>query len=197
MKCNNLFPAVLLSAFLASCSVGKEIKLIKENQLTAKESKYHCFVKLNDGTLNPYQKLSIKRPPLVFEYLQGDGKKINLKANEIQAFQTEDYYAERVYDQKNIVIGKLPFNELFATRLRNGKIELFMITEMIYYGSDKRYTKNYFVRKGSSEKLQPLSAAVLHKLVEDNSELDKNFKDYYSDRNPFKGAMKVLDVYNK
>lgn len=198
---SRIFNFLVLFALLLmqSCSYYPQRKIMKQSSLEARNPKYECFIQFNDGTIKPFTNLVLKHPPLAYEYLEGDGKKIDEDVNNIRAFQTPKFYAERIYDERTGGIGKLPFTELFASRIRNGKIELFMIAEMknnTYGPNSSGYEQSFFLRKGKEDKLRPFSAGLLKEMVKDKKDLYDNFNDYYIRNYAFKGAMQVLDEYN-
>lgn len=192
-----LYFLVLTALMLSGCYF--ENKIQNQGALDSREAKPACFVEFKDGRKVAYSSLIVKRPPLQYEYLEGDGEKLKVDANDIIAFQTEKFYAFKIYDQAPGVIGKLPFTELFAVRVVNGKIELFAISEMkknTYGPNESGYDKTYYLRKGKEGKLIEASKKNLKNLISDNKTLLDEFESLYKKTYPFKSIMKVLEQYN-
>jgi len=195
MKKISFLSYALITLLLSSCYF--ENKIQKQGALNARDPKMECFIQLTDGKIIPYNTLKLKSPPLQYEYLEGNGEKVNIDVKDIKAFQTEKYYAYKIYDQRPGGIGKLPFSELFASRIVNGKIELFMISEMkpnTYGTNSSGYEKTYYLRKGNG--LTPATKQSLKNFISDNKSVLDDFESLYKKSYPFKSIMKVLEAYN-
>ncbi len=176
-----------------------ERKVQENGADVSRESTLGAFIELKDGTRMNFEKLKIKSPPLQYQYLVGDGKKLDIDVEKILAFQTEDYYAFKVYDQKAALRGKLPFSELFAVRIASGKIELFVVNEMqnrAYGSNGSAYVKTYFLRKGKNTPLVGAAKEILKKMISDNKMVLEEFDHLYTNKYKFKSTMAVLAQYN-
>lgn len=196
MKLSSMFVTAVVF-LLASCYF--ENKIQSQGAKEARDTQHEMFIEMESGEIVSYSKLKIKSPPLQYQYLEGDGKKINTPAKEIRAFQTENYYAIKVYNQAELMIGKLPFSELYAARIVDGKIELFVISEKkkdAYGPNESGYAKSYFIRKGKKTLLIPATAKSLKNMISDNKSLFEDFDNIYKRTYPFKSIMKVLEEYN-
>lgn len=135
-----------------------------------------------------------------YEYLEGDGNKLDIAADSINAFQTDKFYAERIFKTAKGVIGKLPFTELFTQRLRNGKIELFMSSSYSSnaYGAagGGGHVRSYYIRKGKSGTIQPLFKDMLKLMISDNKGLLEEFDKMYKKAREYESATKIIDEYN-
>jgi len=193
----NIFLSLLAIGLFTGCYF--ENKIQRNSAKEARDSKLECFIEFNDGKIIPFETLEIKSPPLQYEFLLGDGKKLNYDVKEIHAFQTKKYYAIKIYNQSGNVIGKLPFTELFASRIVDGKIELFAIGEMkrdTYGPNQPGYSKSYFLRKGKGNNLISATKKNLKNYITDNKSLSEEFESLYKSTYPFKSIMKILEQYN-
>jgi len=176
-----------------------ENKIQKQGALESRDPKLEAFVELQNGEVLKFGVLKIKRPPLQYEYLEGDGKKLDISAKDIKAFQTERYYAYKLFNKADGVIGKLPFSELFGERIVNGKIELFVISEMsmsAYGAGQSGYVKNYYLRKGKNNPVIFANEATLKNMIRDNKSVLEDFDKLYKRTYVFKSIMKILEEYN-
>jgi hypothetical protein len=187
----------VLTLMLTSCYF--ENKIQKQGALDSRDPKQECFIEFMDGKIISYNTLKVKNPPLQYQYLEGNGEKLTFDTKEIRAFQTEKFYAYKLYDKSPGVIGKLPFNELFAERIVNGKIELFVISEMTmnaYGPNSSGYQKTYYIRKGKTGVPGIATKGNLKNLISDNKSLLEDFESLYKRTYPFKSIMKILEAYN-
>jgi hypothetical protein len=187
----------VLTLILNSCYF--ENKIQKQGALDSRDPKQECFIELMDGKTISYNTLIVKSPPLQYQYLEGNGEKLTVNTKEIRAFQTEKFYAYKLYDKSPGVIGKLPFSELFAERIVNGKIELFVISEMnrnAYGPNSSGYQKSYYVRKGKMSEPSLATKGNLKNMISDNKDLLEEFESLYKKTYPFKSMMKILEEYN-
>ena len=176
-----------------------ENKIQKQGAIESRDGKHEAFIELDNGEMLTFQTLKIKSPPLQYQYLLGDDKKLDIAANKIKAFQTAGYYAYRIYDQPDLMIGKLPYSDLFAVRIVNGKIELFVISskESGAYGPNQSgFVKRYYLRKGKNTSLIPASEVTLKNMILDNKSVLEDFNKLYKRSYLFKSTMKVLEEYN-
>ncbi len=192
-----LYLLVCVAFVVSSCYF--ENKIHRQGAVDSRDPRLECFIEMMDGTIVPYNSLKIKSPPLQYQYLQGNGERLTINTKDIRAFQTEKFYAYKLYDKSPGVIGKLPFSELFAERIVNGKIELFVIREMnnsAYGPNSSGYQKSYFIRKGKTNDLVPATRGSLKKMISDNKSLAADFESLYKGTYPFKSIMRILEEYN-
>ena len=176
-------------------------KDLKHDMEEARDSKHDIFIEMNDGKIATYEKLKIKAGVMGYEHFEADGKKLDIPFDSVKSYQTDEYYAVRIDSTPKIHVGKMPAAELFAMRIRMGKIELFYsyrqkekVLGVEVYSSDKKVS--YFLRKGKNASLVPLSKATLKLMVADKKGVLEEFDDVYKKRNEYDSATKILDDYN-
>lgn len=118
----NLSVIVLLAA---SCSAGKDMAERKEILRNAKETNSGCFVIFKDGRTEFYKTLILKTSMVSLPYLLADGK-IKITREEVEAYQTENYYAvsQLTYNDEHskVAIECLPG---FAVRIAKGNLNVY------------------------------------------------------------------------
>jgi hypothetical protein len=190
--------------FITSLSgITQSRKDIKNDAIEARDTKNDIFIELNDGKILKYGVLKIKFPIMAYEYLEADGKKLDIPADSIKAFQTDKFYALRIFTTQTNLIGKLPFTELFAQRLRNGKIEMYIISQMRNnaYGpsgssSSSGYRWSYYIKKGKNSDVIALSKENLKSMIQDNKGLLEEFDSKYKKSRAYDSATEIIDEYN-
>lgn len=138
----------------------------KKEALEAKDTAYQCFVKTTDSTIIKFEHLKYKTPPLSYSYLEGDGQKLDYRAEDILCFQDEKGYWLRIVDpslSRTPIVGRHSFDNFFAVRLVIGKIEIF-----------RRYSGGepvFYIKKGTA--FQPLDkwGVGLKNMMTDNEKL--------------------------
>ena len=175
----------------------------KDEAIEAKDPKYVCFVQLSDsvGTIIKYTTLKYKTPPLSYGYLQGDGEKLPYGPEDLLAFQDDKGYWLRVSNPvggTKPVIGKLPFTNFFAVRIKSGKLELFM--QYMNNGRgvlDNGYEsgRSYFLRKGAVITGLDKFGVGLKNAVKDNKNISADFEDRFG-KGKIKDVIEIIDEYN-
>ncbi len=187
----------IFSLMLTNAQSNKDLK---NDMLDARDGKRDIFIQMNNGTFLTFEKLKIKSPPLQSEHFEGDGKKLDIKYDSVYAFQTEEYYALRIDSTPKIHIGKMPFMELFGRRIRNGKIELYYTyrkkNSIIPILLDDENNSGYFIRKGKTTNVVPLSKPKLKSFVSDKKGVLEEFDNMYKRSKPYKSATEIIDEYN-
>src|SRR5688572_28329951 len=83
--------SISLLLLVTGCSVSKNTMSRGELLQNAKVDT-SCFVLYKDGTIKTYNTLELKTRMISPPYLLADGK-IKIKKEDVEAYQTEDYYA--------------------------------------------------------------------------------------------------------
>ena len=91
---------LIIMSFISFAVSAQSRKDIKNDAEEARDTKNDIFIQMNDGKILKFSSLKIKAPIMGYEYLEGDGKKIEIAADSIKAFQTDKFYAERIAEQK-------------------------------------------------------------------------------------------------
>jgi hypothetical protein len=172
---------------------------IKNYAAEAKESKYDFFLELNDGNTIKYSQLEYKK---LHVRLFGDGVKLPYSAGNIKAYQDKRAYRLRVtgYDSASVDDKYKHYDDFFAARLINGKIELFIFQPNIGYqpknGAAGREV-TLFIRKGKDSPPQGLDkgGVNLKLAISDNKDLKENFKEMYG-RGRLRDIVKIIEEYN-
>jgi hypothetical protein len=173
----------------------------KDEAIEAKDTAYHCFIKLVDGTIIKYEHLKYKMPPLSYGYLEGDGEKLKYKAEDIVCFQDEKGYWFRVVDPSTFtqpIAGRLSFDNFFGVRIVKGKIELFMqYSNNGRSVSDDKYQsgRTYFLKKGDAFAGWDDRGINLRNMMKDNKKFYNSID--ISEKIKVKESIEIIEEYNK
>jgi|GEM_PF-4787407 len=185
----------LLAIVLAGCGYS-ERKLMKEAEYEARDQKHDQFIKLKDGKLLTFNDLKFK-VPLVGDgksHFEGDGKRLDIKYDDILEFQTDKYFVV-MYPSAGFL-----YDVLY--KLRSGKIELFVgyVVVRSASGAGKQstssYSRNFSVRKGPNGQMLPLNKSVLKFMIQDNKNVLAEFDEKYKTRYLLRNVMEIIDDYN-
>lgn len=147
-------------------------KKIKKAMLEARDETRNIFIELNNGTVLTFEKLKIKAGFMQYERFEGDGKKLDISFDSVRCYQTEDYYAYRKHTSPKFKIGKMPSSELFAKRIKQGKIELFFSYQQYNEDTqtlDREKSEYTYIRKGENGILEYNILQVLPQMLADNT----------------------------
>ena len=178
---------------LVGCGYS-ERKLMKEAEYEARDQKHDQFIKLKDGKMLTYNELKFK-VPLVGDgksHFEGDGKRLDIKQDDILEFQT-DKYCVVMYPSAGFL-----YDVLY--KLRSGKIELFVGFISVKDASSKNnsssYSRSFSVRKGANGQMLPLNKSVLKFMIQDNKTVLAEFDEKYNTRYLLRNVMEIIDDYN-
>lgn len=172
----------------------------KNEALEAKDPKYVCFVQLKDSSIIQYSTLKYKMPPISYGYLEGDGKKLEYKAEDILAFQDAKGYWLRLVDPSTFqkpAIGRYSFDNFFGVRIINGKVELFRQ----YSNNGKSVSDNgyqsgsvYYMRKGNIVAGLDIWGVNLKNNMTDNKKVYNSID--VNDSKKIKELIEIIEEYN-
>jgi len=192
---------IILLAAIVFCSSqpGFGQKQLKDDADEAKDTKYECFVQQNDSVILKFHEFKLKMLPMTFGVLVGDGEKLKYKAGEVIAFQNDEGYWCHVTDPTIKPLNtKGSWEELYAIRLKKGKIELFYQhnDKLIVDGKLTLKGNKYFIRKGNEITFLDGKGNVLKDAVKDKKKVYDQFDDLFG-KGKLENMYDVIDAYNQ
>ena len=181
-----------------SCSYITGSHKFNDDRLASRQDGLDLFVKARNGETMTFSKLTVSGSNAEGNFLIGDGKKVNIKFEDIVAFQTNTTYYKRLFATIVPYTGKPWFYYYFGERLRKGKINLYTISEAsgasqakttTYHtatqnvgayttstpSANSAYKTGVFLQRGDGS-IERLSPELLKDLISDNLLAELNFK---------------------
>jgi len=169
----------------------------KDDADEAKDTKYECFVQQNDSVIIKFHEVKFKLAPLTFGILKGDGERLKYAPGDLIAFQDDRGYWLRIAKSGiKPFESNISFEDLYALRLKKGKIELFIQRndKLLVDGKLALKGDKYFIRKGNQIQFID-NKAVLKEAVKDKKKVYDSFDETYG-KGKRENIYDVIDAYN-
>jgi hypothetical protein len=188
---------VLISAFalllLNSCAVNKIHTVNKRSGTRSAKELNKIFVRKNNGSFVYYQSLKVECAPFTTPHLLADGK-IKIKASDILAYQTEDYFA---ISQSVFADGRKSFvtkNALpgFAIRVVKGSLNVY--AKKYYNGLAA--VDEYYIQSGENGRIFMYSPERMQTLISGHEEALSYFNDQSENTAVSTKLRKTAEIFN-